>query len=92
MPLSKKAHLSLSKIRIHFYLFFTFHIDRHRLEKNNKSLKFFYLLKDDIFISKERTKFFDFIIPVIPVIDSSNSYDEFLKIFENEKINKIFLE
>lgn len=29
MPLSKKAHLSLSKIRIHFYLFFTFHIDRH---------------------------------------------------------------
>ena len=38
MPLSKKAHLSLSKIRIHFYLFFTFHIDRHTmkeaLEKN----------------------------------------------------------
>lgn len=64
----------------------------NRLEKNNKSLKFFYLLKDDIFISKERTKFFDFIIPVIPVIDSSNSYDEFLKIFENEKINKNFLE
>lgn len=46
-------------------------------EKEEKVLRFFYLLKDDIFISKDRTKFFDFIIPVIPVIDSSNSYDKF---------------
>ena len=48
-------------------------------KKNNKAiLRFFYLLRDDIFISKDRTKFFDYIIPVIPVVDSSNSYNQFI--------------
>ena len=47
-------------------------------ENKEKVLRFFYLLRDDIFISKDRTKFFDFIIPVIPVIDSSNSYNIFI--------------
>lgn len=41
-------------------------------------LRFFYLLRDDIFISKDRTKFFDYIIPIVPVVDSSNSYDQFI--------------
>jgi hypothetical protein len=36
-------------------------------------------LRDDIFISKDRTKFFDYIIPIVPVMDSSNSYEQFLK-------------
>lgn len=49
-----------------------------QLEKKNKVLRFFYLLKDDIFISKDRTKFFDFIIPIVPIVDSSNSYDQFI--------------
>lgn len=43
-------------------------------DKNPSALKFFYLLSDDTFLSKERTKFFDYIIPIIPVVDSSNSY------------------
>ena len=64
----------------------------NRLKKENKILKFFYLLKDDVFISKERTKFFDFIIPVIPVIDSSNSYNKILDIFSEKEVDKIFLE
>src|SRR5690606_1128914 len=34
---------------------------------------------DDMFNDKERTKFFDFIIPVIPVINSSNSSEILLK-------------
>lgn len=42
-------------------------------------LRFFYLLRDDIFVSKDRTKFFDYIIPIVPVVDSSNSYEQFLK-------------
>jgi hypothetical protein len=42
-------------------------------------LRFFYLLRDDIFISKDRTKFFDYIIPIVPIVDSSNSYEQFLK-------------
>lgn len=39
-----------------------------------------YLVKDEMFISKERTKFFDFIIPVIPAITASNSREKFSEI------------
>lgn len=46
---------------------------------NYKPLRFFYLLRDDIFITKDRTKFFDYIIPVVPVLDGSNSYEQFIK-------------
>jgi len=47
-----------------------------------KPLRFIFLLKDDMFTSKDRTKFFDFIIPVVPVIDGSNSFDKFLDYFK----------
>lgn len=40
-----------------------------------KPVKFLYVIKDDLFSTKDRTKFFDFIIPIVPVVDSSNSYD-----------------
>lgn len=39
---------------------------------------FIYALKDDIFHNEDRTKFFDFIIPVVPYIDATNS-GEYLK-------------
>ncbi|MCG1010920.1 hypothetical protein J4760_12900 [Salinicoccus sp. ID82-1] len=58
---------------------------------NNKKevpLRFIFLLRDDVFISKDRTKFFDFILPVVPVIDGSNSYEQFLEHFKNGDINK----
>ena len=45
--------------------------------KGKTPLRFFYLLKDDIFVSKDRTKFFDFIIPIVPVVDGSNAYNQF---------------
>ena len=68
-----------------------------QLQKENKKvLRFFYLLRDDIFISKDRTKFFDYIIPVVPVVDSSNSYDQFISHFKKgglfEKFNESFLQ
>ncbi|MGD1820625.1 MAG: hypothetical protein ACPKOI_12215 [Pleomorphochaeta sp.] len=47
--------------------------------KKNK-IRFIYLMKDNYFLSKDRTKFFDFIIPIVPIIDSSNSYDQLLEI------------
>ena len=47
----------------------------------NKTYRFVYLLRDDIFTSKDRTKFFDFIIPVVPIVDSGNSYDKFMEYF-----------
>lgn len=39
----------------------------------NRKVVFLYAIKDDMFQDKERTKFFDFIIPVIPIINPSNS-------------------
>jgi hypothetical protein len=57
-----------------------------------KPLRFFYLLRDDIFVSKDRTKFFDFIIPIIPVIDGTNAYDKFYDCFKDNGLigsNKI---
>lgn len=41
-------------------------------------LRFFYLLRDDIFDTKDRTKFFDYIVPIVPVVDGSNSYEKFV--------------
>lgn len=38
-----------------------------------KNIVFIYAVRDDMFLDKERTKFFDFIIPIIPIINSSNS-------------------
>ena len=65
-------------------------------KKETKILRFFYLLRDDIFCTKDRTKFFDFIIPVVPVVDSSNSYDQLITILktyiDGNKIEKGFLE
>lgn len=68
---------------------------QHQNEEK-KPLRFFYLLRDDIFISKDRTKFFDYIIPVVPVVDSSNSYDQFTAHFKRsglfEKFEESFLQ
>ena len=62
-----------------------------RLQKDNKKIiRFFYLLRDDIFVSKDRTKFFDYIIPVVPVLDSSNSYDQFLDLLKKGGIVQLF--
>jgi len=41
-------------------------------------VKFLYALKDDMFAHKKRAKFFDFIIPVVPIINSSNSLEKML--------------
>lgn len=57
---------------------------------SDKKLTFLYLLRDDMFLSKDRTKFFDFIIPIIPVMDASNSYEKFKEILENQTIFHMF--
>lgn len=50
-------------------------------EKEDKApIKFIYLLRDDIFINKERAKFFDFLIPIIPVTNTKNSSDKLFAI------------
>lgn len=43
-------------------------------KKIEQEVVFIYAIRDDIFIDEtERAKFFDFIIPVIPIVNSSNS-------------------
>ena len=67
-----------------------------KLKNPYKPLRFFYLLRDDIFVSKDRTKFFDYIIPIVPIMDSSNSYEQFLKHLKEgnllDKFNQSFLQ
>ncbi len=46
-----------------------------------RTIRFLYALRDDMFINTDRTKFFEFIIPVIPVINTSNSIDESPRVF-----------
>lgn len=48
------------------------------LNFNNKDrdpIRFIYAVKDDIFVNRDRTKFFDFIIPIIPIVNPTNAYD-----------------
>lgn len=64
-------------------------------EENNEKdpgrvIRFFYLLRDDIFESKDRTKFFDFILPIVPVVDASNAYDKFIEYFKNANLLELF--
>lgn len=48
-------------------------------EKISKHIVFIYAVKDDMFKDKDRAKFFDFIVPIIPVINSSNSSQKLLE-------------
>ncbi len=56
--------------------------------KKNKQI-FLYLLKDDTFFSKDRTKFFDFLISVVPVMTGANAYEKILEYIEKAKLNPV---
>jgi hypothetical protein len=63
--------------------------------KVKRRVRFLYALRDDMFANTERTKFFEFIIPVIPIINTSNSIDMVLeqgkRLKLEEKLDKQFL-
>jgi hypothetical protein len=44
-----------------------------------RRVRFLYALRDDIFANTDRTKFFEFIVPVVPVINHSNSLDKVIE-------------
>lgn len=46
---------------------------------------FVYAVKDDIFTDTDRTKFFDFIIPIVPIINSTNSGEILLEKLDESK-------
>lgn len=52
----------------------------------DRRIVFLYAIKDDMFQDKNRTKFFDFIIPVIPIINTSNSGEMLLNKFKETKL------
>ena len=58
-----------------------------KIKGNNKVVKFIYAIKDDVFTNNlNRTKFFDFILPIVPVINVNNSGDQLRKMIGDEKL------
>lgn len=53
--------------------------------KKNRVVKFVYLIKDGLFQTKDRTKFFDFILPIVPVVDSNTSEHYLRELFAKDK-------
>lgn len=54
-------------------------------KKISREIVFIYAIKDDMFLDKDRAKFFDFMIPIIPVIDYSNSGNKLKRIIDSNK-------
>lgn len=52
----------------------------------NHPVRFIYALKDDVFQNEERTKFFDAIIPIVPVAHNSNSYPQLKSLCEENGV------
>lgn len=57
---------------------------------NSKEIKnkitFIYAVKDDLFENSERSKFFDFIIPIVPILNSANSDGALLSKIKDKNI------
>lgn len=64
--------------------------EKQGLRQGKKPLRFFYLIRDDVFTASDRSKFFDFIIPVVPYVDASNSCDQLLQRFEEAGFAGLF--
>lgn len=60
-----------------------------------RQIRFLYALRDNMFVNTDRTKFFEFIVPVIPIINSSNSIDKVIEQGErlslDERLDRQFL-
>ena len=48
-------------------------------KRRGESIKFIYAIRDDLFQSEIRTKCFDYIIPVVPIVDKYNAGDYLIK-------------
>lgn len=61
----------------------------------NRQIRFLYALRDNMFVNMDRTKFFEFIVPVIPIINSSNSIDKIIeqgaRLSLDKRLNRQFL-
>ena len=55
-------------------------------KKDSEKITFVYAIRDDMFKDKDRTKFFDYIVPVIPFINSSNSSKKIIDLLRSENL------
>ncbi|HCG9743745.1 TPA: hypothetical protein NJ685_002194 [Vibrio parahaemolyticus] len=46
-------------------------------------VRFVYAVRDDVFQGSDRTKFFDAIVPLVPVMSPFNSYERFKELFKD---------
>lgn len=53
--------------------------------ESGRKIRFIYAILDEMFDDTERTKFFDFIIPIVPYINSTNSCELLKRRFEDLK-------
>lgn len=54
-------------------------------EKIKKRIVFVYAIRDDMFTHDDRTKFFEFILPVVPIINATNSGEVLSKRIKRDK-------
>ncbi|MCO5784235.1 pcar [Citrobacter meridianamericanus] len=56
---------------------------------SDKPVRFIYAVRDNLFSTPEsRTKFFDFVMPVIPVMDSENASEHFFGKFTSDELSQ----
>ncbi|MGL5069357.1 MAG: hypothetical protein ACRC6T_16380 [Sarcina sp.] len=90
---SEEVHLSFFRKKHKVKFVYAIKDDIFFIEQNLNNLECNNNEKISIEQSKNRTKFFDYIIPVIPMMDSNNSYEELESLFEkynsgtNEKVH-----
>ena len=60
----------------------------NKRKRINNKLKFIYVVKDDLFEGEERTKFFDYILPIIPIVSSANSKDMFFHLLNEAGLDE----
>lgn len=53
-----------------------------QIRGSHKPIRFIYALSDDLFIGEKRVKFFDYILPILPVVNSMNSSVQFEEILK----------
>ena len=58
-----------------------------KFNKEDKKIKFIYMIADDILQKYERTKFFDFIVPIVPVLNGNNATDYIMKYFVDDDMD-----
>ena len=54
-----------------------------------RQIKFVYVLNDDVLNGKDRTKFFDFIIPIVPVINYTNAGNYLVTLVQEGNIESL---